>query len=441
MNILNKTILIVILIFLTISLQPAYCEINWITSQTIEQKVMPPEDITDNEMFGSSVAITENYAIVGVKRDNNKAGSAYILEKNETKWSIIQKIESDTPTKSAYMGISVALKDKYAFIAEYSFDLDDEHKDVGTIYVYQRQSTGVWIKIQKLLPDPIDETAFFGSSMEIFNNTLIIGAYGNSKKMGKIFLFQQSGDQWIQFQCLEANDPISLNRFGNAVSLSDNYIIVGAYIENNKETGGAAYIFEKKDEVWEQSAKLLSPENLGYLYFGWTVKINDQYAFVGARGSKINDINNSGAVYIYKRSDKNWNFLYKIHENNPFENDKFGYSLDLNDDILAVGAPKNDSPDDSGTVYFYKLDASNITKIKELRASDPQMDGNYGQSIALNDNHIIIGSDIVNDLGDDLGDVTGAVYFYNPARRHLLGPDRAVSIDDAMFLLKWFSTP
>ena len=417
--------------FLVIGIPSAYCDINWITGQTIEQKAMPPENITGKVMFGATVAISDNYAIVGAKFDDNKSGSVFIFEKGEEKkWTMRHKFISEKPMKNAYMGVSVAITDEFAFAGEDSFDINEEKDDIGVVYVYYRQpSTGIWVQIQKLLPNPIEGTHRFGKSMSIFEDTLVIGAYGNTDESGKVFVFQRDGNQWIQVQCLEPTEPIIKGRFGNAVNIFSDYIIVGAYIE----TGylGAAYIFQKIDGIWQQITKLTSPDEQKYSYFGYSVDINNDFAVVGAYGTKMNEINNTGAAYIFKRTDTGWEFFNKLFEIDLEKHDKFGVCLDLEDDILAVGSTKISS-EDSGTVYFYKLNGTEITKIKELRASDPQIDGRFGQNIALNKRHIIIGANLTNDMGV----ITGAVYFYEPAVRSPYGKDGVVSIDDVIHLFK-----
>jgi hypothetical protein len=390
-------------------------EMNWITKQLSEQKILPPEDITDNERFGSSVAISDNFAIVGAKSDDDNQGSAYIFEKSGTGWEIMQKIVSESPKPHAYMGLSVAITDEFAFAGESCFDVDEENKGIGAVYVYQYQtSSGKWEKSQQLLPEMIEGTHRFGTSMSAFEDTLVVGAYGNTNESGKAFVFQRDGNQWNQVQCLEPQVPIIMGRFGKAVNIFSDYIIVGAYIESNYI--GGAYIFQKIDGSWQQTTKLTSPEAQEFSFFGYSVDINNDFAIVGAYAFEKNDIEETGAVYIFKqtktgwkRTTNFWDLAYTITENDLENRDKFGISLQLEGDILAVGATKSSSSD-SGTVYFYELNDTDYTKMKELRASDVQIDARFGQSIALNSNHFIIGADIDNGQGE----TTGGVYFYEP---------------------------
>jgi len=408
-------------------------KMNWISTQLSEQKILPPEDITHNEMFGSSVAISGNFAIVGAKSDDDKQGSAYILEKTGTGWRIVQKIVSEFPKEYAYMGLSVAITDEFAFVGEINFDADEENIEVGTVYVYQYQaSSGKWEKSQQLLPDTLEGTHRFGTSMSVFEDTLVIGAYGNTEESGKAFVFQREGSQWNQVQCLEPEESIINGRFGKAVNIFSDYIIVGAYIENSYL--GGAYIFQKINGSWHQTAKLTPPDAHKYSYFGYSVDINNSFAIVGAYGFEMNDINDTGAVYIFKqtetglqRTTNSWNLAYTITENNLEKRDKFGIALQLEGNILAVGATKNSSSD-SGTVYFYKLIDTNATKIKELRASDAQIDANFGRSIALHRNHLIIGADLYKEQDKN----TGSVYFFEPLNDANPDNDAPVSFDQTV---------
>ncbi|MBF0452593.1 MAG: hypothetical protein HQK75_17965 [Candidatus Magnetomorum sp.] len=438
MTFLKKQTVIIVTLFMALWVTKAFSEMDWISKQLVEQKFVP-SDLLKGEMFGSSVAISDKYAVIGAKNDDDKAGSIYIFEKVGTKWEMIQKFTNDSPTQNAYMGLSVATTGNFIFAGESCFDLDEEHKDLGAVHVYYRQSSGEWTKIQRVLPNPVENTHRFGTSMSVLDDTLIIGAYGETDESGKAFIFQQDGNQWRQVQCLEPEEPIIKGRFGNAVNISSDFVIVGAYLE--RDYLGGAYIFQKIDGSWQQTTKLLPPEEQKYSYFGYSVDINDTYAIVGAYGCKTSDdITNAGAVYIFKRGENAWEFLLKLTENDLGKSDKFGTSLDLENNVLMVGATKMDSSVvDSGAVFFYRLENDTCIKLNKIFASDATTDALFGQSFALQNNYFVVGANLTNDQNVR----TGGVYVYEPFsyQTHPLGPDGVVSLDDIIHWLKNLSSP
>jgi hypothetical protein len=80
------------------------------------------------------------------------------------------------------------------------------------------------------------------------------------------------------------------------VSVSGNRIIVGS--ENDDDNGphaGSAYIFERTEAGWVQTAKLLADDGDERDYFGSAVALDGDVAFVGAWGK----LNSYGAAYVF----------------------------------------------------------------------------------------------------------------------------------------------
>ncbi|ETR72136.1 MAG: hypothetical protein OMM_07686, partial [Candidatus Magnetoglobus multicellularis str. Araruama] len=360
-----------------------------------EQKVIP-ENPTANACYGSAVAISDKYAIIGSKKDGqvaDKGGSAYIYEKIGGQWELQQKFVGEKDGVGDYLGLSVTLTGNYAFAGASSYNLDDSHKDVGVVYVYYRQTSGEWVQFQKLVPDPIEGTHNFGTSLAVSNNQLIVGAYGNTSESGKAFIFElDHNNQWIQRHCLEPDEPDIKGRFGNSVDIYENYAIVGAYIGFGYK--GAAYIFQKENGSWQQKQLMIAPYDDNYSYFGYSVGINNQYAVVSAYGESRNGYSNAGTVYIYQKNADVWELMSELFENDLQKSDKFGVSLDLKENILAVGATKMDSDIvDSGAVFIYWLGNDCYTKQRKIVPGDPITDSLFGSSVSIFGNDILIGNE------------------------------------------------
>ena len=100
--------------------------------------------------------------------------------------------------------------------------------------------------------------------------------------------------------------------------------------------------------------------------FGWSVAISGDYMAVGSRYHDGHGGENTGAVYMYKRSGTNWKLYQEIYDKASgftalSRGDAFGQNVDLDGDYLAVGAPGDNghSGGDTGAVYIFKLIGNN----------------------------------------------------------------------------------
>ena len=94
---------------------------------------------------------------------------------------------------------------------------------------------------------------------------------------------------------ITASDAEFNDYFGNSVSISGDYAIVGAYGEdNNGYSAGAAYIFHRSGTSWTEQAKITASDVQAYDYFGYSVSISGDYAIVGAYGEDASGLGKAG---------------------------------------------------------------------------------------------------------------------------------------------------
>lgn len=196
--------------------------------------------------------------------------------------------------------------------------------------------------------------------------------------------------------------------FGTSVALQETTLVVGAHRNSNGK--GAAYIMEKGAQGWTQLQRL-EPETLGLgARFGASVAIDGEWLAVGAP----NDTGASmltGAVYMYKReSDGQWRFNSKVYPEEGALSDRFGASLSLLDGRLLVGAPLRDAQgQDSGAAYLFTLSDSVWSLNRELIPDNLHAGDNLGKSVTLAPSHVGLGAP---NYDDGIAD-SGAVFVYS----------------------------
>ncbi|MCK4440657.1 MAG: FG-GAP repeat protein, partial [Sulfurovaceae bacterium] len=293
------------------------------------------------DYFGTSTSISGDYMIVGVFGDNENgsySGSAYIFKKdNDNNFTQITKLTAFDTNKSDHFGYSVSISGDYAIIGAYAND--DNASNSGSAYIFKKDNDDNFTQIAKLTASDPDENDYFGRSVSISGDYVIIGAYGNDDNgsgSGSVYIFKKdNNDNFTEIAKLIASDPDENDNFGASVSISGDYAIIGAYGNDDNGSGsGSAYIFKKdNNDNFTQITKLIASDANESNYFGDTVNINGDYAIVGAYGN-----DNKGAAYVFKNNNDNFTQIAKLTALDRNSNDLFGSSLNISEKYAIVGA-------------------------------------------------------------------------------------------------------
>jgi len=219
---------------------------------------------------------------------------------------------------------------------------------------------------------------------------------GNEPNSGSAYIFRWDGTSWSEQQKLLASDGAAKDFFGGSVSISGDFAIVGAYLDDDKgSSSGSAYIFKLDDRGWSQQQKLLASD-AGFLpqsgeaatpaktrislplgaRFGRFVSISGDYAIVGATAGGDGY---TGSAYIFWWDGISWSEQQKLLASDGAARDKFGYSVSISGDYAIVGAPRDDDNGaDSGSAYIFKRDGTSWRQQQKLTASDGAAGDEFG---------------------------------------------------------------
>ncbi len=219
---------------------------NWVFQQKITAS-----DALLGDHFGYSVAIDNNIIIIGAPNDDYSdladIGSAYLYQRQDTTWLEQNILRASDGGLSHHFGFSVALDENWAVIGAYEGDTNVV-SSAGAAYVFSRTGAN-WVERQKLFDanDPCGGDDF-GFAVAIKNDTILVGCpydFVNSNMTGSVFEFVCTDTNWIQSDRLAAGDANTNDRFGSSLALSGRHIIIGAPNNfNNDKSTGAAYLFD-----------------------------------------------------------------------------------------------------------------------------------------------------------------------------------------------------
>jgi hypothetical protein len=209
-----------------------------------------------------------------------------------------------------------------------------------------------------------------------------------------------------------ANDGASNNYFGNAVAISNDYVVVGARFDDiaSNTDQGSAYVFKKIGTNWVQQSKLIASNGAAGDWFGHSVAISSNYIVVGASHHDYAGNANQGAAYIFKLVNNNWVQDQYFSGSGSLANDEFGTSVSIKNNAMVITAPYNDvgANIDQGRAYVYLNNGTSWGYEATLQASDGASGDGFGSSVSLSTDTLIIGS-IFTNIG---GTMKGAAYIY-----------------------------
>jgi hypothetical protein len=261
-----------------------------------------------DDLFGHSVALSGDTALIGAPGANASQGAAYVFVRSRGVWS--QQGGALTVSEVAdyeYFGYSVALSGNTALIAAPFKQVGANHVQ-GAAYVFVR-SHGVWSRQGGALTasDGAEGDAF-GYSVALSGNTALIGAptgqYAAEAGKGGAYVFVRSHGVWRQQGgALTAVNGVAGESFGRAVALFGDTALVGAPRKNRSQ--GAAYMFVRSQGFWSQQGDALTAsDGAAVEWFGQTVALSGDATMVGAPFREIGANTDQGAVYVFAPDTK-----------------------------------------------------------------------------------------------------------------------------------------
>ncbi len=257
----------------------------------------------------------------------------------------------------------------------------------------------------KLLPSDGAERDEFGYSIAIDNSVVAVGARDdadNGFKSGSAYLFDASNG--VQIAKLLPSDGAAEDGFGSSIAIADGVVAVAASLNDDNGTdSGAAYLFDAVTGA--QIAKLLPSDGAAGDRFGYTIAIDNGIVAVGAAFDDDNGTD-SGSAYLFDATTGAQ--LAKLLPSDAAESDYFGVAIAIDNGIVAVGVLwDDDNGTDSGSAYLF--DASTGAQLAKLLPDDGADGDVFGIAIAIDDGIVAVGA----SLDDDNGTSSGAAYLFD----------------------------
>jgi len=359
-----------------------------------------------NDEFGVSVSILGDVIVVG--RNGNVRGSAHVFVKPDAGWEDMHPtatLNSSDNDRGYYFGRAVSISGDDIIVGSSRAD-NIGADNIGAAYIFTKPVSG-WsgniLETAKLTPSAGETNGYFGSSVSINNNNVVIGSHRINSNTGAAYVYTKPSSGWVNANenaILTASDATTSDKFGYSVSILGDDIIIGAHQHSGSEDYcGAAYAFTKPSSGWAtttETTKITTTIEKPYNFFGCAISMYGNYVAIGASGHR----SSAGSTYIYEKQAGIWNLsTEKILTSSDNNENGVDYSVAISGTEVIIGYPSDDVNGlYSGSIYCYTQPISgweNTTENSKISSSyitNNNFGDSFGKSVSIYGDYAVVGS-------------------------------------------------
>jgi len=281
---------------------------DW-TSVLLYDSLMVPENLDLNHL-GAVVAMNEHVLFASAYNNfaDEHTNAVVVFEKINNKWAYSQLIKMGKPLDKSWPSVKLSLYGNQLAVGQYNT------LNGGISIINKNPVSGIWEVTASISGDIYSG---LGSAVKLTDNHLFVGAsglsYNNVYRSGAVLVFTKlPGESWhsdMQASALiGAKDPIDGAFFGSSLDVVGNTLVVGApgmfitFDSNVRTIPGNSYVIQSHDYYWKNTTQYLNLQGDRYAsnerdHFGSYVVLDEEYFYVGARSENTSTGKFSGAIY------------------------------------------------------------------------------------------------------------------------------------------------
>jgi hypothetical protein len=249
--------------------------------------------------------------------------------------------------------------------------------------------------VLELQPPGTVEDIGFGFSVATDGEIAAAGAPRDSTRginAGAVFISRRSGIEWSEPVRLTAGGGMPFDSFGTAVAVHGNHLVVGApAVDDVASNGGAVYVFEQWSGHWLQRAKITVPTSPDDDEFGLSVALNGDVLVAGARTNPQGA--RTGSVFVFRRHGTAWIQEAQLRAEDAALGDQFGLSVAVSGNVVVVGARLHDELGiNAGCAYVFRRLGLQWTQEAKLLPTTGTTGDEFGIGVAIDGDHVLVGA-------------------------------------------------
>ena len=251
----------------------------------------------------------------------------------------------------------------------------------------------------------------FGWSVGVAGDLLCAGApyADDSAGTGYVFEYNKIYHNWTQIARIKASNYDDFDYFGYSCDTDGTNIIFGAY------GAPAVYLYEPNTTnntdntiINFVEVSILTPNNINNNYYGRAVSIDKEFAVIGDYGYDGTAGDNEGIAYVIQRNKQtngnlagwgNWSQIQELFPSDRTEDGNFGASVSISNNLIIIGMNNADNGEGAAYIYEKEFNVSDNSDvifklIVRLKANDPSTIAIFGNSVSIDgyNNRTIIGA-------------------------------------------------
>ena len=367
-----------------------------------------------DDRFGVTVATNGRLVAAGAPFADvggDDAAAAYNFRRSGADWTEQAKLVATDGAAGDLFGSAVDLGRDLVVLGA------PQAEGAGAAYVFRLdRATMVWSEEAKLVASDAGPGDEFGRAVAIDGEIAAVGAPGKGGSLagaGRVYVYEAIGGSWLETAVLESPNATLDGEFGQSVALSEDTLIVGAWLEDELGiNSGAGYAFRRDPTggEWALEGVLTAPDADSGDVLGYSAAVDGDLAVLGALAADLPGAFDTGAAYVFSRQRGAWTVGAKLTADDAEDFDAFGGSLAVEDGLVLVGALlEDDCPTlafcDTGAVYAFRFDGVSADQVAKLTAPDASERDMFGVAVSQARGSIVVGAFRSDDQGLDAGAV------------------------------------
>ena len=300
----------------------------------------------------------------------------------------LEKLTASDGTASDRFGISVAVSGDTAVVGAPHEAVDGRPQE-GAAYVFTRVD-GSWVEQAKLTASDGAAADRFGTAVGVFGDTVVVGSFfgdvGVNPDQGAAYVFTRTGKTWTEQAKLTASDGAAGDNFGFFVDVWEDTAIIGAYWDDvgTNIDQGSAYVFTRTGTTWTEQAHLTTSDGGMRDESGGRVALEGDTALVKGNAT----------VHVFTRVKGTWTETAKLAASDGVDGDGFGswVSLSANTAVIGAMSDANGANAEQGSAYVFTRAGRTWTEQAKLTASDGDAGDLFGRAVAVSGDTVVVGA-------------------------------------------------
>lgn len=356
------------------------------------------------DWFGYDLALDGAWAAVGAPREDaggQDAGAAYVFEFTGGAWAEKWKLVASDATPGARFGWAVAVDHCEARIAVGAPGEDAPGSGLGAVYLFEGGVS--WTQTQKVVPPPgAADNDRFGSALALRDDVLLVGAFradvpGAGNDAGVVYAYERGSQGFQHTATIQAPDAHAEDFFGFALAFDGQHAVIGAYNDDDGATNaGSAWMMGYAGGSWVPDWKLVSATPITGAFLGRSVAFDGVRVLLGAPEAR--------RASLFEFTGPDWTEVAVLEAPGGQFDEVFGFEVALDGQRALVSAPAA-SPVASKSGTCYAFSGAPWTEAARFEGAGIRAFDYFGQSLALDGERVLVGSFLHDTQVPDAGAV------------------------------------